>query len=424
MSCVLLMAAAANGSELTDRLNALRGGAETAKGAQDKPAVRIVEKTTPPAAPAAPVVAPIAAPVVEVVAPAPVVPAPVVPAPVVEVVTPAAVVVAPVAAPAPAPVATVVKAEAKVEVPPVVAEPQKSVPAPVEAPIAAPVIVVAPAAVVVAPVAAPEAPAPAPVAAAVKAEAKVEVPAVAEQPAAPVAVAAAVDLPLLSAYVWRGQLLNDELVLQPAITVTRGDLSIAAWGSLNLTDRVTDSAADFSEVDITVSYSHRFGDLSFTGGVIEYLFPNSTLVTTAEDGTSTGRAYPATRELFVSVSAPDCAVVPSISLFRDIDEVKGSYVLAGLSWTRALADTVSLTVAGSAAYADSSYNNIYFGVNKTALNDCNLGVSVSWKALNNLTVTPMIQATILPDSDIKDAASSLYKGDNSTWGGIKVSWSL
>ncbi|MEI6217699.1 MAG: hypothetical protein WCP86_02255, partial [bacterium] len=265
---------------------------------------------------------------------------------------------------------------------------------------------------------------PTPVAPAVKVETKVEVPAVAEQPAASVTVAATVDLPLLSAYVWRGQLLNDELVLQPAITVTRGDLSISTWGSLNLTDRVTANAVDFSELDVTVSYSHRFGDLSITGGFIEYVFPNSTLVTTAEDGTATGTAYPSTRELFVSVSAPDCVVVPSISLFRDIGEVNGSYVLAGLSWTRALADTVSLTVAGSAAYADASYNNIYFGVNKTALNDCNLGVSVSWKPLSNLTVTPMIQVTILPDADIKDAASSLYKGDNSTWGGIKVSWSL
>ncbi|HEY8241739.1 MAG TPA: hypothetical protein VIH35_09845, partial [Kiritimatiellia bacterium] len=35
------------------------------------------------------------------------------------------------------------------------------------------------------------------------------------------AVSASIDVPVLSAYVWRGQVLNDEGVLQPSATISK-----------------------------------------------------------------------------------------------------------------------------------------------------------------------------------------------------------
>jgi hypothetical protein len=239
-------------------------------------------------------------------------------------------------------------------------------------------------------------------------------PAVADEAkASPVAVT--LDAAFLSAYVWRGQVLNDELVLQPAMTVTKGVFLASAWGSYNLTDRVTGEKADFSEVDVTLSAAAKFGPVAASAGLIEYVFPNQT---------AGGAAAQGTRELFVTLSFPDWVVVPNLGVYRDIDEVDGTYATAGLAWTAAMGDRLSLTLSGSIAYGDKDYNGIYFGVNDSAWNDANVGLSLSWKVTDAVTVVPSVQYTTLADTEVKDGAGGLYRDDSRVVGGLKVSVAL
>lgn len=238
--------------------------------------------------------------------------------------------------------------------------------------------------------------------------AKVECP-----PCPPVAVA--LDATFLSAYVWRGQVLNDERVFQPAATITKGAFSLSTWGNYNLTDRVTGESGDFSEIDVTASFTCKAGPVGATAGVIEYVFPNQT---------AAGAAVQGTRELFLTLSFPDWVVVPSVSVYRDVDEVDGTYAVAGLSWTAAMGDKVALTLSGSIGYGDKDYNGTYFGVEESALNDANVCASLAWKVSDSLTVAPCVQYTTLPDSDVKDGAGGLYRDKSAVVGGVKVSLGL
>lgn len=234
-----------------------------------------------------------------------------------------------------------------------------------------------------------------------------------EAKASPTAVT--LDAALLSGYVWRGQVLNDELVLQPAMTVTKGVFSASAWANYNLTDRVTGEKADFSEVDVTLSAAGKFGPVAASAGLIEYVFPNQT---------AGGAAVQGTRELFVTLSCPDWVIVPSLGVYRDIDEVDGTYATAGLAWTAAMGDKLALTLSGSIAYGDKDYNGIYFGVSNSAWNDANVGLSLSWKVTDSVTVAPSIQYTTLADAEVKNGAGGLYRDESQLVGGLKVSVGL
>jgi len=230
------------------------------------------------------------------------------------------------------------------------------------------------------------------------------------------ALAANTDLPVLSAYVWRGQILNDEAVFQPALNLTKGGFGLNVWGNFNLTDSVTEDP-DFSEIDLTLSYGGKAGSVGYGVGIIEYLFPNSTLAT--DDG---GIGYPGTRELYASISLPDLPVIPSLTVYRDIDEADGTYASLALGYSKSLADSLTLGLSTSIGVADAEYNSFYFGVDDAAVNDANVGATLSYTVREHLTVTPGVQYTWLPDGDIKDGADGLYKDTAQVAGSLKVNY--
>ena len=233
--------------------------------------------------------------------------------------------------------------------------------------------------------------------------------------AAPTPVGATLDMPVLSAYVWRGQVINDEAVVQPSLTVTKGGFSLNAWGNLNLTDAVTDDAMEFSEIDLTAAYSYKVGAVGLGAGYIEYLFPQQTL---------NAEAYPGTREVYASIGLPDLVVVPSLSVYYDFDEAQGVYAVASLGYTHACAERLSLALNTSIGFASEDYNAYYFGVDEAAFNDVNAGAALTWKVCDTLSITPAVQYTMLVDGDIRDAAGGLYKDKDQVVGSLRLSYTF
>jgi len=222
------------------------------------------------------------------------------------------------------------------------------------------------------------------------------------------AVSASLDLPVLSAYVWRGQVLNDEAVLQPSLTVSKWGLALNAWANYDLTDNLTDDP-EFTEVDLTASYGLSAGPVAFSVGVVEYLFPHQTLA--LED--STRVAYPGSRELFATASLSDVWVTPTVSVAYDFDEADGFYGSFGLASGCDCTDVLSLGVSASLGVGDSSYNEYYFLTDGAALNDLTVGVTATVKPAKFLSITPGVQYAVLLDGDIRDSVSGapLYFGD-------------
>ena len=233
-------------------------------------------------------------------------------------------------------------------------------------------------------------------------------------------VAAALDVPVLSAYVWRGQVLNDDAVIQPGLTVSKNGFALNAWSSYNAAGSYSgDNEKKFSEVDLTGSYTHSLGPASVGVGLIQYLFPNQTLSTESGDV-----AYPETSEAFATIGLPDIPLAPTLSVYSDLDAIEGFYAVLGVGHSFTLCEKASLVASASIGAGDKDYNTGYFGEDKSALNDMNVGLAIPIAVLENLTVKPAVSYTYLPDSKIADAGKAIYGDDNQLVGSVTASYAF
>lgn len=227
----------------------------------------------------------------------------------------------------------------------------------------------------------------------------------------------ALDVPVLSSYVWRGQTLNDKAVVQPSLTVGQGGFALNAWSSYNIDGAYQ---GDFSEMDLTASYSAGVGPVTLGGGVVQYTFPNQTLA--VEDGEDV--AYPGTVEVYASAALADVPLAPALTVYYDVDAIEGFYGMLAVGHVFELSDRVSLSLSASLGAGDEDYNAGYFGVDDAALNDLVVGAALPIAVLENLTIKPAISYVYLPDSDIRDGAEALYGEDDAVIGSLTASYAF
>ena len=227
----------------------------------------------------------------------------------------------------------------------------------------------------------------------------------------------ALDMPVLSSYVWRGQTLSERPVMQPSLTAAKSGFALNTWANYNL-DGVYQG--DFSEVDLTASYSKSVGPVALGAGVVQYLFPNQTLA--VEDGEDV--AYPSTAEVYGSAGLPDVPLAPALTVYYDVDEIDGFYGVLAVGHGFELSDKISLALSASLGAGDADYNAGYFGVDDAALNDLVAGAALPIAVLENLTIKPAISYVYLPDSDIADAAEAVYGEDDRWVGSVAASYAF
>lgn len=237
----------------------------------------------------------------------------------------------------------------------------------------------------------------------------------------PAGVAASLDVPVLSAYVWRGQVLNDEAVVQPSMTVSKAGFTFNYWQNFNLTDATTGDEFEFSEHDVTLSYAFTcpLTGAGITLGIVNYDFPNQSIKDEHEEHVSLVND---TREAYLSIGFGDLPLAPTLAVYYDFKEADGFYGNLGISHGFELvADKASLSLGASVGAGSSEYNSFYFGTDDDALNDGNLSASLPIKLSETVTITPGVQYTMLLDSDIEDAAEALYKDKEQLVGSLKAS---
>jgi hypothetical protein len=228
-------------------------------------------------------------------------------------------------------------------------------------------------------------------------------------------------LDLYSAYVWRGFVVNDRPVYQPAASISYstgdyGTLSFGAWANCDMTDRNgRTTGGGLNEVDYTASYSIDVSDFTLEAGHIWYTFPK----VSGQDGTTT-------MEVYGSVAYNNDIVTPSLALYYDYDEVDGFYALAGLSREFALTDQLALGLESTLGWGDDDYMG-YFGVTGSGLMDLNAGVYLSYALTDNLSVGAKVVWTSLIDGDARD--KDAYRASGSwakdlVWGGINLAASF
>lgn len=222
-------------------------------------------------------------------------------------------------------------------------------------------------------------------------------------------VSASADVTLASAYVWRGQVLNDEPVLQPTFSVSKGGFSIGWWGNVALTDQMTGDEGEFSEHDFTISYTMA---CPLTGaevvfGVVNFDFPNQ--ATKDTNGVITGVAAD-TREVFVTYTLSEILLSPSVSINYDFKEADGFYASLGLSHGIKLAENISLELGATVGAANKDWGSFYYGGDVEGFTDWSVSAALPISITENLSVKPAVAfSQLLGDAkDQYDAGSTVF----------------
>ena len=222
----------------------------------------------------------------------------------------------------------------------------------------------------------------------------------------------------ISKYVWRGQMLNEDFVFQPSVGFGYGGLSASLWGNADMTD-YSDNEWEFTEYDWTVDYSNTVPGLDFLSyslGAIYYHFPSTTASTT---------------EVYAGLGL-DMPLSPTVTIYRDIDEIDGTYVAFSLSHSVdkifELSPTVPVGMEASASigWGSSSYNKGYWSnddanrsVTSNSMQDLTLSLGLPIAAMG-WTITPSANYVTLLDSRVRDA-DTYARGSDYFFTGITIS---
>lgn len=216
---------------------------------------------------------------------------------------------------------------------------------------------------------------------------------------------------VFSKYVWRGQVLNEDPVVQAVLDLDAGNgLTFSTYAYYDLTDanatETRDTKNQFTEVDFYLEYELPLeGAFGASAGFVEYLFPNG---------------EPSTRELYTVLSY-ETWLSPNLSLFYDFGTVDGLYAVLDVSHDFEVSEEVTVTPGASIGGAANDYNEAVYGVDSTALNDGNVYVSADWSLTEAVTLCGLVQYTTQLDGDIRDALDAEDGETDAFFGGIKVS---
>ena len=234
-----------------------------------------------------------------------------------------------------------------------------------------------------------------------------------------------VEAALVSSHVWRGQVYNNDFVVQPQVTLSQYGVSLNVWGNYDLGKNVNGVSSDFSEIDFSLAYTLPLdiNDVAIDFGVIGYHFP--------ANGTGNTGA-PSTAELFGTATVltwKDYAI-PSVTFFGDIDEANGTYILFDVVAPYQISDYLAVEAGVSVGWGNTSYNDYYFNnapilgssTQDAGWNDYNFYGNASYEILENLTASVSLTYTFLEGGSIRSAADKIYESKEKFWGGVNIAY--
>ncbi len=202
------------------------------------------------------------------------------------------------------------------------------------------------------------------------------------------------EVAVLSSYVWRGIVFNDESVIQPSVTVGAGDFEFNLWGTWDLTD-VTNASAR-TRMDVSLDYFYRNGMNILSTGVKSYIYHDD----------AEGLAKD-TFEAFLGYTL-DVPTTPGIELNFDFGEVKGAYGRLKMGHIFLIKKcNMGVVVQATLGAGDEDYVNYYFNTStntmlEAGLVDATATVKLPWVVNDTFTITPAARYMAVVDSDIKE----------------------
>lgn len=199
-------------------------------------------------------------------------------------------------------------------------------------------------------------------------------------------------------YVWRGFLLDDDMVLQPGVTISSNGFEGGFWGSWDLQG---EDALDSNEVDGWIGYSfdagflgESFEKLSFSVGNTWYDFPTADLYT---------------MEYYIGI-AVDTFLSPYLTWVVDYGDedqggADGNYIMGGIGHSFTLNEDygIALELGLEGGYNDNAFID---GIGGYVLSNVALALPLT----ENLTVSPTVAYSV-PLGDLADVQKEqVYSG--------------
>ena len=265
-------------------------------------------------------------------------------------------------------------------------------------------------------------------------------------PLAAAAAEASAYADVLSAYVYRGQVGNDEAVFQPGLDVT-GPLGLGAsfWGSMNLTDNQSvwypDTAGEFGEYNLGLNWTcPGEGPISLTLGGLAFVYAEDSsavevddagAAVLGDDGLPIVSEAPANGgyEVFAEIAAEDVILAPTLRFCHDLDNSDDWIALLSIGHSLPFSDNLSLDLGATVGYAgeyyvSDNYNDSDAG---SAFTHVQVDAGLNYALTESASVGLKGAFSSIIDSDIRDdidAAEGGYPDVDIFYGSVTASYSF
>lgn len=269
--------------------------------------------------------------------------------------------------------------------------------------------------------------------------------AVAAMPLAASAAEAGVYADVLSAYVYRGVVGNDEAVFQPGLDIAGPfGFGYSLWANMNLTDADSpwypDTFGKWGEIDLGLSWSAPLeGPVGVTVGATYFTYPqNSSEVLTDEatgaplvdaDGNVRVSEAPADDgyELYLELAAEDVPLAPSLKLCHDLENGDDWIVIAGIGHEFELQEKLTLALGANVGYAGQYYVASNYGSDTgDALAYAQVDAVLTYALSETISIGLKGSVSTLLDAELRDDVDDEgdYPETDIFFGGVTASYSF
>ncbi|MCR9248628.1 MAG: hypothetical protein NXI31_26675 [bacterium] len=229
-------------------------------------------------------------------------------------------------------------------------------------------------------------------------------------------------------FVHRGMTMVNRQVLQPHLDVVfdtvveNSALGIRAEANMDLKNNVGAAwfpdghAGRFTQMEYIVDWSQKVGDFDLRGGIHNYNLPNGLEFPNGERGGTT--------EAFVTASTEVLETTPYLSIHYDFDEVRSTYVRAGVVEGFELAENLLLEVDASLGYAGGAQSSWMYGINEAGFADLRGSVLLSYGYDDRTSIDAGLHGSMMVDSTIEGWFKQLGIDDDPWWVSLGVTFSF